>query len=194
MNFKHLRTSITLVSSILIFLIFISFAYITYNLNRVLIRDTISTIHKEIANKVLLKLDNFLESPYLVNKLTDSFLRINPEHLDNLDLLRKFFYRQLSIFDSVNLIAFGTENGNYVEAQRLDSGRIRTGRINNNYLELWETNTAGHRIFLEKIVQNYDPRLRPWYINSREKLIPAWSDIYLYSSNNKPAISANQPY
>ncbi len=193
-NFKHIRTSITLVTSLLIFLIFVSFGFITYNLNQVLIKGTISTIHKEITNKVLVKLDVYLDTPYTVNNLTDAFLRINPEHLKDLDLLRKYLYKQLSIFKTVNLIAFGTENGDYVEAQRLEDGRIRTGVTNNSYLELWKTDTTGQKIILEKMIQSYDPRLRPWYINSKNKRIPAWSDIYLYSSNNKPAISANQPY
>ena len=194
MNFKHLRTSITLVTSLLIFLLFISFVLITFNMNKVLIRGTISTIHKEITTKVLVKLDVYLDTPYTVNNLTDAFLRINPDHMQNLDLLRKYLYKQLSIFKTVNLIAFGTENGNYVEAQRLDDGRIRTGLIKYNNLELWKTNTAGQKLLLEKIVSKYDPRLRPWYINSKDKKIPAWSAIYFYSSNNSPAISANQPY
>ncbi|MCK5672887.1 MAG: PAS domain S-box protein [Spirochaetales bacterium] len=194
MNFRYLRTSITLITSFLIFLIFISFGLITFNLNKVLIRDSISIFHKEITNKVLIKLDTYMETPYTANNLTDAFLRINSDHLRDLDLLRKYLYKQLTIFKSINLIAFGTENGNYVEAQRLNDGRIRTGRLNKSYLELWKTNTRGETLQLEKMLQNYDPRLRPWYINSKDKKIPAWSDIYLYSSNNKPAISANQPY
>jgi len=194
MKFRHLRTSITLVTSLLIFLIFISFGFITFNLNKVLIRGTISTIHKEITNKVLVKLDVYLDTPYTINNLTDAFLRINSNHLKDLNLLRKYLYKQLSIFKSVNLIAFGKENGDYIEAQRMDDGRIRTGRINNTNLELWKTNTAGQMLLLEKIVKDYDPRLRPWYINSKGHKIPTWSDIYLFSSNNKPAISANQPY
>ncbi len=194
MNFRHLRTSITLVTSLLIFLLFISFGFITFNLNKVLIRGTISTIHKEITTKVLVKLDVYLDTPYTTNNLTDAFLRINPDHLQDLDLLRKYLYKELSIFKTVNLIAFGTENGNYVEAHRLDDGRIRTGIIKYNNLELWKTNTLGQKLLLEKIVSKYDPRLRPWYINSKDKKIPAWSDVYFYSSNNNPAISANQPY
>ena len=194
MNFRYLRTSITLITSFLIFLIFISFGLITFNLNKVLIRDSISIFHKEITNKVLIKLDTYMETPYTANNLTDAFLRINSDHLRDLDLLRKYLYKQLTIFKSINLIAFGTENGNYVEAQRLNDGRIRTGRLNKSYLELWKTNTRGETLQLEKMLQNYDPRLRPWYINSKDKKIPAWSNIYLYSSNNKPAISANQPY
>ncbi len=148
-NFKHIRTSITLVTSLLIFLIFVSFGFITYNLNQILIKGTISTIHKEITNKVLVKLDVYLDTPYTTNNLTDAFLRINPEHIKDLDLLRKYLYKQLSIFKTVNLIAFGTENGDYVEAQRLEDGRIRTGVTNNSYLELWKTDTTGQKIILE---------------------------------------------
>jgi len=116
MNFRHLRTSITIVTSLLIFLIFISFGFLTFNLNKVLIRDTISTIHKEITNKVLVELDVYMETPYIANNLTDAFLRINPDHLQDLDLHRKYLYKQLSIFKTVNLIAFGKNNGDYVEA------------------------------------------------------------------------------
>ncbi|MDA3940298.1 MAG: PAS domain S-box protein [Spirochaetia bacterium] len=194
MKFRHLRTSITIVTSLLIFLIFISFGFITFNLNRVLIRETISTIHKEITNKVIIKMDEYLSTPQTINNLTDSFLRINTEHINNLDLLRKFFYKELYIFKTVNLVAFGTETGNYIEAQRIEDGSIRTGNINNNNLELWSTNKSGQKQSLQKVIESYDPRNRPWYLTSREKKLPAWSDIYLYSSNMQPAISNNQPY
>jgi len=180
MNFRHLRTSITMVTSLLILLIFISFGFLTFNLNKVLIKDTISTIHKEITNKVLVKLDVYMETPYTANNLTDAFLRINPDHLQDLNLLRKYLYKQLSIFKTINLIAFGKNNGDYVEAQRLKDGRIRTGRIKYNNLELWKTNTSGQSVLLEKIVHNYDPRIRPWYINSEEKKSPH-GQIYIFS-------------
>ena len=181
-------------TSLLIFLIFISLSLIAFNLNKILISDNISTIHKEITNKVLIKLDSYLNIPHTINYLNDAFLRINPDHFEDLDLLRKYFYKQLFIFKTINLIAFGTEEGDYVEAQRLQDGRIRTGYVNKNNLELWKTSTKGQKLVIEKVIQDYDPRLRPWYETSKEKKTPAWSGIYLYSSNNQPAISSNQPY
>lgn len=189
-----MQTSITLVTSFLIFILFISFGYTTYNLNSALISGTTSKIHEAITNKILGKLDIYLETPYQANNLTEAFLKISPDHLRDLNLLRKYLYKQLSIFKSVNLIAFGTEKGDYVEAQRLKNGKIRTGKMKDNNLELWETNSSGERLMLEELVFGYDPRLRPWYTNSKEKQIPTWSDIYFLSSDKKPAISANQPY
>lgn len=100
----------------------------------------------------------------------------------------------MSIFKTVNIIAFGTEEGTYVEAQRMEGGRIRTGDINKEDLELWTTDYTGQKLKLEKIISNYDPRLRSWYKVSKEEKIPSWSDIYLLKYNNQPAISANQPY
>ncbi len=194
MKFKHLRTSITLVISILIILIFIIVSLITVNLNKKLVLGNIITIHKEITNKVLIKLDSYLSVPYTINNLNDSFLRIDPNNLLDLDPLRKFFHKQLTIFETVNLIAFGTEGGKYVESQRLKDSSVRTGNTLNGDLELWETDRTGNKIKLNKIVENYDPRLRPWYIASRNAQKPTWSDIYLFSSNNQPAISANQPF
>lgn len=171
-----------------------SLGIITFNLNNVLIRDNISTIHKEITNKVLIKLDSYLSIPHTINNLNDSFLHINPDHINNLELLRKYLYKQLSIFETVNLIAFGSEEGDYVEAQRMEDGRIRTGNVNNGNLQLWTTEQTTQKLSIEKIVNNYDPRQRPWYKASKDKKIQTWSDIYLYSSNNQPAISGNQPY
>ena len=194
MNFKHLRTYITLVTSILIILIFIIVSLITVNLNKKLVLGNIITIHKEITNKVLIKLDSYLSVPYTINNLNDSFLRIDPNNLLDLDPLRKFFHKQLSIFKTVNLIAFGTEEGKYVESQRLKDGSVRTGNTLNGDLELWETDRTGDKTKLDKLVKNYNPRLRPWYIDSRNAQKPTWSDIYLFSSNNQPAISANQPF
>ncbi len=163
-------------------------------MNKALINKNISTIHKEITNKVLLKLDSYLDIPHTINNLNDAFIRISENQSDNFDLLRKFFYRQMSIFKTVNIIAFGTEEGTYVEAQRMDDGRIRTGIVNRGNLELYATDLRGQKLKLEKTVINYDPRLRPWYKASIKNKLPAWSDIYLFSSNNQPAISGSQPY
>ena len=175
-------------------MIFISFGLITSNLNKALINKNINTIHKEITNKVLLKLDSYLNIPHTINKLNDAFIRISENQPVNFDLLRKFFYKQMSIFKTVNIIAFGTEEGTYVEAQRMDDGRIRTGFVNNGNLELYTTDLRGQKLKLEKTIIDYDPRLRPWYKASIKSKLPSWSDIYLFSSNNQPAISGSQPY
>ncbi len=163
-------------------------------MNKALINKNISTIHKEITNKVLLKLDSYLDIPHTINNLNDAFIRVSEDQLENLDLLRKFFYKQMSIFKTVNIIAFGTEEGTYVEAQRMDDGRIRTGLVNKGNLELYVTDLRGQKLKLEKTIINYDPRLRPWYKASIKNKLPAWSDIYLFLSNNQPAISGSQPY
>ncbi len=44
------------------------------------------------------------------------------------------------------------------------------------------------------VIEDYNPRLRPWYRSSQVQQKQNWSDIYLYASNNKPAISSSLPF
>ncbi len=44
-----------------------------------------------------------------------------------------------------------------------------------------------HKTRLVKHIENYDHRKRPWYLREQ-----GWSDVYFFSSNHHPAISANK--
>ena len=159
-----------------------------------MISNTISVIHKEITNKVLIELNSYLSIPHKINDLNKAFLDISPDSPETLERLQKYFFHQLSIYKSVNIIAFGTANGEYIEAQRIESGRIRLGDVLNGNLELWRTHLDGKKADLVKKVEGYDPRKRPWYLSVEKNGAPAWSSIYMFSSNNQAAISGNQSY
>jgi two-component sensor histidine kinase len=101
------------------------------------------------------------------------------------------FADQLAAFSSVDIVCVGFADGEYREAQRLDSGELRqgvAGRSTGGRLVLYRPSVRGDR--LDQDVGNYDPRQRPWYRTAVESDGLVWSRPYAYVSTGRYAIAA----
>jgi len=60
----------------------------------------------------------------------------------------------------------------------------------------WRNRDANGNIKEEKIEQFgcYDPRIRPWYTGARDSSGLFWTDVYVFSSDQKPGITAAMPF
>lgn len=194
---RHLRTSIALPMIFLVMVSFLSAGFLAIQAGRKTIYEMIKIIHEEISNRITAKLTSYLDTPHGINDINQLILEMNPHLSGEVETLQKLFYKQLRDFPSANLIAYGGEDGEYAEAQRLEDGTIRVGEAGagtGRVLELWNSDETGTKTSLARSVVNYDPRLRPWYKASLSAGKPAWSEIYPYYSNQDLAISGNQPF
>ncbi len=108
--------------------------------------------------------------------------------------LTRYFWNQIKSFNTVSYIGIGTKNGEYIGAKMRDNDSIIIELVNNaGELETWETNNQAEQTKRSSVRQNYDPRIRPWYLAAAAATKPIWSDIYVYFSSQTTGISANQP-
>ncbi len=153
-------------------------------------------MQEKTAERISLKLFSLLKIPHNINSVNQSFLLIEGIEDTSIEKIQRFFIDELNIHPAASIIALGLSNGEYREAQRLEDGTIRVGekgKKTKGSLELWSIDKTYLKYKKMQVVEHYDPTKRPWYLSSIKKGGPAWSEVYLYSSNQLPAISGNQP-
>lgn len=104
--------------------------------------------------------------------------------------------RQLALNPDIDLACMAFGDGEYVEAQRLEGGRIRTGRAGRatgGDLVFDTPEGAGSPPATEGRIRGYDPRTRPWYLSAASKASPSWSEPYRLLSTGLLNISAMVP-
>lgn len=157
--------------------------------------ERIDQLRQEITAHIHGILLDHLETPHLVNQINTDAIQLGLLDLDNPEQLEPYLWNQLQQFETISLVAIGTTEGEYLEAQRTAEGAINLGRsgpATGGELQIWAAE-AGQRSRLLQTSPAYDPRARPWYKIALDAGGPAWTDAYPYVSNQTLAISANRP-
>lgn len=173
--------------------------YLSWHNGQQAVNDLANQLMDEVGDRVTLKLDTYLETPYVVNELNIDAIelgQINPNHLPQIE---RHFWRQIWRFDSVISIAVGTEDGEFTAIGRPGKDvapvlKISTsGRETNGYLQVYNTDNQGNRSGTPEINRPYDPRERPWYVDTMRAGEPIWSEIYPDFTDPRLVITASQP-
>ncbi|MBN2509787.1 MAG: PAS domain S-box protein, partial [Spirochaetales bacterium] len=175
----------------------IATAVIFFRYSGIIKEQSIREIQERTVNDIRVRLDTLLAVPYRINSLNQGYLQELCPIAAADDKIQRQFASQLKVFPETNLIAVGMSDGEYTEAQRLDDGSLRVGargRETGGDLLFWRLDADTLRVPSSDSVPGYDPLKRPWYVSSLERKDAGWSQVYLYSSNSQPAISANQPF
>ena len=130
------------------------------------------------------RLDIFLEEPFQANialTRTIEFSRLYQKRnmADIQAFLKMSFDSLYQDIEHLDVIAFGGEAAEFVGYRREKSNKFT--------LMLDDERTDGELIIyqgedqlsgIRSRFQNYDPRVRPWYVPAAESLRPTWSKIY----------------
>ncbi|MGJ3248213.1 MAG: PAS domain S-box protein [Elainellaceae cyanobacterium] len=161
------------------------------------IHNVASELEDEVSQRIEQKLESHLRIPHLANQINANAVQLDLISLDAVTELDTYFWTQLvKQFPELSYVALGTQDGEYAGAQRLDDGEIVLDILEQSpmrSLNTWQVDNQGNRLLMTKTSPNYDPRLRPWYAAAVEAGKPVWTDIYPYFTNQRLAISANQP-
>ena len=92
----------------------------------------------------------------------------------------------------------GNKQGNFLMATLQPDNSIWIQIIDNNLKKpttTWIKRTPDDRILSTETTQeiDFDPRVRPWYLNAKTELSPQWSEVYIFYTNKKPGITASFP-
>jgi two-component sensor histidine kinase len=115
----------------------------------------------------------------------------------SLEMFRLTLWREMLGRNDLDIAAIGFANGDYVEAQRLGDGRVRTGTANaqtGGDLVLRAADGQGRPLAEEFRNKGYDPRLRPWYGSAAASGKPGWAEPYAIVSTLQPVMSAVVPF
>ncbi len=175
--------------------------------SRQAVHGLIETLSVNTAKKAEADLYAFLDQARQTALLNGSYLeQIAAEGGEGFTLPR-VFREQLKSVPVLEIVSVGFGDGEYREAQRLETGELRfgiSGKETGGALSFYEVypnkvppnmeEPGAEEPKLVDALPDYDPRKRPWYISARKESGPSWSSIYKLYSNSDLAISSAVPF
>ncbi len=160
------------------------------------VNDLSLQLRNQVSTQVTLYLRHFLEKPELINQFNAKAVQLGQIKLEDSAGLERHLWNQVQLFTSVSYIQFGAETGEFVGVEHQERNRVDitiSGKSTNSNFSTYSTDKNGKRTQLISSKPNYDPRQRPWYTSPVKAGKSAWSQIYVYFSSPKLAISKGLP-
>jgi adenylate cyclase len=138
----------------------------------------------ELTARVHQHIQTFTATPPLINQINADAYLMGRIQLDDVEQLEEYFWRQLKAFGGVSYIDVGTEEGDFIGAERMADGTINLelkNAMTGGALQTFKLDETMGRVS-KKARPNYDPRSRPWYVAAIQAGEPTWSEIYPFFS------------
>jgi diguanylate cyclase (GGDEF)-like protein len=157
-------------------------------------------LRSELSDRVAQYLQNFLATPHQVNRLNLAAIEQGQLTLDDADALEQQFLIQLSSFNGISNIAYGSSNGDFVAVEYAEDSRrliaLRSGAETNYILQSANLSLTGPRQPHPRppSPSQFDPRTRQWYQDALIQERPSWNPIFgLFTNQETLVLSASLP-
>ncbi|MDF1618597.1 diguanylate cyclase [Petrocella sp. FN5] len=109
----------------------------------------------------------------------------------------RFFSMMVKHYPNVTMSYVGLPSGEFYGARRNTDGSIDIARNNSltkGHSEYYRIDAYGSADNLTQVFENFDPRIRPWYLSAQTAKGPVFSSIYSHFVFKEPTITASLPY
>lgn len=137
-----------------------------------------------LTENVTLELNNFLNQPFQASLALSHSIGFNRLYRsgDTSDIEQYFLtaFRHLyHTFPQLDVIGFGGETAEYIGFRKESNSdytlMVQDARTDYN-LVIYRGEELNEEV--RSVIENYDPRIRPWYAPVAQSLVPMWSSIY----------------
>lgn len=151
----------------------------------------------EIGEQVQQELENYLETPHLVNQLTVNAFQSEFLQLDQPAEIERHFLQQVQAFKGINYVYMGSAQGGIISpGYRPKDGSLVLEKTQNfqagDYL-IYALSQDGQLGPLLETFPDYDARRRSWYRAAIAANKPVWGNPYLYFGQGGLALPAVRP-
>lgn len=193
---RGLKRVIILPFMVIIMLVF-GLSWLMYiNGSRAAMRDAVTSILASSTKRIREEIARQFELAALAAGADAAFLGTVQPGQPQAASLQRLLLEHLKANPAIAILALGTEQGEYVEAQRQPGGAYRIGTAG--------ASTGGDLVFRPVLddgslgqqtgtAARYDPRQRPWYRAAMQARGLSWSSPYSLYSNADPAVAAAAP-
>jgi PAS domain S-box-containing protein len=169
--------------------------YISFKNGQEAVNDVASQLRREISDRLVLYLNNYLEKPHLINRINADAVRLSQLNLKNLPALESHLFSQLMQFESVDTILFGSQQGDFRLVDRRKPVLIGASNPTNfRKIDVYGADINGNRKSLLYILQPLDVRNRPWYQDAAKRGKPGWSKIFPVVDDEILTLNAYRPF
>ncbi|MEO0015183.1 MAG: hypothetical protein RLZZ535_3572, partial [Cyanobacteriota bacterium] len=175
-----LQNIITLPFLLQIFVTVSLVGYFSWRNGEQAVNNVTSQLRSEVTARVEKHLETYLKTPHLIVNLKQNSIPTGQLNLNDFSTIQQDFWLSIQLFDTVRAIYIGDETGKFRyikrEKDKFYSQEVREIPKRQTYL----LDNLGQKQELIK-VDEYNPRLRPWYINTLKTQKNNWSDIYTFT-------------
>ncbi|MEO0988240.1 MAG: ATP-binding protein, partial [Cyanobacteria bacterium J06639_14] len=153
-------------------------------------------LRSDVTARSQLQLDSCLAQAETFNQAALDVIRLDLADLQDFVSVQRVFWQQIQSYDSANTIQFGSQQGEYIGAGRLQDGTLTikvADRATQNAFQTYDADSQGRRATLLSAKPDYDPRVRPWYRVAAETGETAWSPTYLMFSHRQLGLTLSEP-
>ena len=166
--------------------------YLSFRTGQTAVEDLAQQLMDEVGDRVQLRLDTYLATPHLVNRLNADAWRSG--HLAGFApqdpvSIEPYFWQQIQQFETISFIAMGNQQGGAIGAGRLEDGTLITFRTQNfeqGNLKAYRADRHSTRTGRSQDIKGqseYDVRKIVWYQAAVEAKTATWSPIYQLVGN-----------
>jgi len=163
--------------------------YLSIKKGQTAVNDVATQLRREITDRVDQKLRSYLETPHIVNQSNQDAITARLLSLQNSKPWKDHLSQQVKLFDSLSLTGLGTEQGEFITAEKVADGKL-VRQIAGKYTDLERQNQDYRATLLTK---NYDPRSQDWYKTAVKAGKPTWSAIFPHLVEPELLMLAVQP-
>lgn len=153
--------------------------YLSWRNGERAVNSVTSQLRSEVTTGVEQHLKGYLQTPNLIVRLKQNSVRNGQLNVADFPAIQQDFWSTVKLFDSVRAIYIGYETGKFVYSKR-EWGRFFSQEVIETPLrQTFLLDRLGQKQALVE-TDEYDPRIRPWYINTQRTQENNWSRIYTF--------------
>ncbi|MBV1876032.1 MAG: hypothetical protein KUG79_00185 [Pseudomonadales bacterium] len=165
--------------------------------SRQIVLEYRDSVANQLTKNIIEQTTNYLDAPAIQSGVISQLVG-SADIIKNQEMLLKYMWQQIKAYPQVQSIFVADTQGNYVQVR--SSPRMATRVINRNLdipIEQWIYRNPDYseiEIDARKSKKpNFDPRTRPWFLNTGLENKVYWSNVYPFTTAKTPGISASYP-
>ncbi|MBP0020850.1 MAG: response regulator [Cyanobacteria bacterium SBLK] len=170
--------------------------YLSFKTGQNAVEALADRLTDEIGDRIEQNLQTYLALPHQVNQTNATAIELGILNVRDLSTVERYFLEQLQIFDRVNSIVLGNEDKAFIGVERRGEENLvlmESDRRTNYSLHTHAIDPRGNRLQTINITENYDPTIRPWYIEPVAAKKDIWSDIFPQFTTKDLTLAAVRP-
>ncbi len=199
---SSLRLTFAFILSVMVTLTAVVIISVSYFGSRQSTLTVSETIMAQVAQVTDQRIRGFLTEPRLAVEVAARNLTSGVVDTGDLSAVEACLYDAMHTHPTLNLLNYGDAQGRFVMVKRMDDGSLSTKLISVSDEEgrqvEWRHREVGAPVGDVARVQPapddiYDPRKRPWYQTAVEAGSFAWTDVYVFYTDQIPGLTAATP-
>jgi len=170
--------------------------FFSYRNGQKAVNDLANQLHEEISSRIELDLRTHLNTAHIMNETNRNAVTQEFISLKDFTSLKRFFLGQLHAFHTIDYVAWGSEQGEYIGIKRLKNQQFNLEIVQTStqdWFHIYRLTETGERGKLLEKLPNYDPRRRPWYQAATKSKTAIWTPIYFWFLQETLAMDAVLP-